>query len=349
MLGRFRVRTIRAISKPSTAKCDLDTYTLFLLAESKYPGCTRLAEIMEDFSHDSVNRFLLRERYEPKDLFDEVKSHINLRGGTLSGDDTVIDKPYSDPKLTELIGYFWSGKHHRVVKGIQLITLYYTESSGKSVPVNYRIYNKQEGKTKNDYLREMITEVLDWGLQSQMVTTDAWYASRENLKFLKDKGLGVLMGIAKNRSCSINGRDYTQVKNFEIPDEGLMVYIKNFGKVKVFRKTFKNEEQRYYIIYVTDKDALISISRAEFKTLHSIHWGIECYHRAIKQVCSIERFMVRTNEAIKTHFFSAIRAFTQLELMRAEELIENWYELQRNLSLQVARDFILEHLKQKMV
>ena len=34
--------------------------------------------------------------------------------------------------------------------------------------------------------------------------------------------------------------------------------------------------------------------------------------------------------------------------MRAEELIENWYEIQRNLSLQVARDFILEHLKQKL-
>ena len=50
------------ISKPSTAKCDLNTYTLFLLAESKYPGCTRLAEIMENLSHDSVNRFLLRER-----------------------------------------------------------------------------------------------------------------------------------------------------------------------------------------------------------------------------------------------------------------------------------------------
>ena len=66
------------------------------------------------------------------------------------------------------------------------------------------------------------------------------------------------------------------------------------------------------------------------------------------QVCGIERFMVRSNEAIRTHFFSAIRVFTQLELMRASELIENWYELQRNLSLQVARDFILEHLKQKL-
>ncbi len=57
---------------------------------------------------------------------------------------------------------------------------------------------------------------------------------------------------------------------------------------------------------------------------------------------------MRTSEAIKTHFFSAIRAFTQLELMRTEELVENWYEVQRNLSLQVARDFILEHLEQKV-
>jgi hypothetical protein len=34
--------------------------------------------------------------------------------------------------------------------------------------------------------------------------------------------------------------------------------------------------------------------------------------------------------------------------MRAEQLIENWYEVQRNLSLQVARDFILEHLKKQV-
>ena len=167
---------IRTTTKPSTAKCNLNTYILFLLAESKYPGCTRLAEILEDLSHDSVNRFLLREQYEPKDLFDEIKVNIDLIGGTLSGDDTVIDKPYSAPSLTGLSGYFWSGKHHRVVKGIQLITLYYTDPEGKSVPINYRIYDKQEGKTKNDYFREMITEVLGWGLKPKMVTGDSWYA-----------------------------------------------------------------------------------------------------------------------------------------------------------------------------
>lgn len=47
---------------------------------------------MADLSHDSVNIFLLREQYEPKDFFDEVKLNINLVDGTLSGDDTIIDK-----------------------------------------------------------------------------------------------------------------------------------------------------------------------------------------------------------------------------------------------------------------
>ena len=40
-------------------------------------------------------------------------------------------------------------------------------------------------------------------------------------------------------------------------------------------------------MYVPDKDALFLISFVEFKELHSIDWGIECYHRAIKQVCGI--------------------------------------------------------------
>jgi hypothetical protein len=30
-------------------------------------------------------------------------------------DDTVLDKPYSQQGKTELVGYFWSGKHGRAV------------------------------------------------------------------------------------------------------------------------------------------------------------------------------------------------------------------------------------------
>jgi hypothetical protein len=124
-IGRLlaRYQTIRKITKPSTAQCNLDLYTLFLLSEPKFGGCSRLAETLGDVSDDSVNRFLLRDRYEPKDLFNIIEKVINVVGGILSVDDTLIDKIYSDPKNAELIGYFWSGKAHKTIIGLNLMVL----------------------------------------------------------------------------------------------------------------------------------------------------------------------------------------------------------------------------------
>ncbi len=70
-------------------------------------------------SHDSVNRFLHREAYTERDLYNEAKLTLNLKGGTLSVDDSVLDKPYT--QYMAFVGHFWSGKHHRTVKGINLI------------------------------------------------------------------------------------------------------------------------------------------------------------------------------------------------------------------------------------
>ena len=91
--------------------------------------------------HDSANRFLLRENYAAYDLWQIVCHQIVLIGGTLSVDDSVKDKPYSDPSITELIDYFWLGKHKRSVKGINFITLYYTDINQVRVPVNFRVIN----------------------------------------------------------------------------------------------------------------------------------------------------------------------------------------------------------------
>ncbi len=97
-----------------------------------------------EISHDSVNRFLLREDYTHRDLFEEVRSGLNMKGGTVSVDDRVLDKPYS--QLMAFVGYFWSGNHHSVVKGINLIALYYTDPHGHHQPINSRIYDKTENQ-----------------------------------------------------------------------------------------------------------------------------------------------------------------------------------------------------------
>jgi hypothetical protein len=122
---------MRVLSKPSTAACTLEHYTAFLLAESQSAGCVRLAEVSGGgFAHDAANRFLNREEFSPKDLFEEVRAQIVLAGGTLSVDDTVLDKPYAQEGKTDLVGYFWSGLHGRAVKGVCLVSLFYTDVKG---------------------------------------------------------------------------------------------------------------------------------------------------------------------------------------------------------------------------
>lgn len=314
------------------------------MAEPKHGGCCRLAEILPLVSHDSVNRFLTRERYEPRDLFEIAKPSLKMEGGILSIDDTVIEKLYSNPKYAELIGYFWSGKYHKAIKGVNLITLYYTDKEGNSQPVNYRIYDKSEEKTKNDYFREMVTEVISWGIKPRIVTGDSWYSGVENLKFLRNQKLGFLFGVEKNRTVSNQPGKYSQVSILEIPAEGLMTHLKEFGFVKLYRKDFKQEDSRHYILYLPDEQELKAIERSEFIEIHDTHWGIECFHRAIKQVCGICRFMVRDTQAIKTHIFCSLHAFVRLEQMRIAKTISNWYELQRNLFTSVIRDYIIDNL-----
>ena len=303
-----------------------------------------MAEILKPLSHDSITRFLNRERYDPKDLFDCIVEHsgIELTGGVLSGDDTVIEKPYSDPQKTELLGYYWSSKHAKPVLGIPLITLYYTSPHGVRVPITYRLYDKREGKTKNQYLREMIHEVQQWGVRPKAFTSDAWYASKTNLNGVKDVQLGFLVGVAKNRLVRLGGEAYQRIDTLMIPEHGLPVYLKGVGPVKVFCQRFKNESCRYYLLYAPDPEALAAAGKAEFEHLHTIHWGIECFHRASKQVCGLQRFRVRLTESIHTHVFCALRAFVELELQVWNQQLENWYALQRNLYQEVARQFILQ-------
>ena len=132
-------------------------------------------------------------------------------GGVISVDDMVLDKPYSDASKSELISYYYSGKHHDTVKGINIITLYYTDPHGIRVPINYRIMDPKNKKTKNELFREMLKEVLDWEFNPNYVTGDSWYSSKENMKFITKYGIRFLFGIEGNMIVSIEKGAWVQV------------------------------------------------------------------------------------------------------------------------------------------
>jgi hypothetical protein len=331
---------MRVKTKRSTAKCNEDLYTSYLLSDPSYTSCTRFSNIMNGISHDSVNRFLERERFDPKDLFDEEKIKINLHGGVLSVDDSVLDKPYSNQRKMDLLGYYWSGKHKRAVKGLNIVTLFYTDIKGISVPVNYRICDKLSGKTKNDHFKEMLLEVLEWGLQPAWITGDSWYSSLDNLKFIRKLRMNFMFGIENNRVISIERGQYIQIQKLEDwHDDEQTVYLKEYGMVKVFRQIYK-KSYRYYIMSVADLSDLDKVGKVDFERVHAAHWSIERYHRALKQVCNIEKFQVRKEHQIRTHIFCALKGFVRLEFMRFEQTITHWYEIKRDLFLAVIRNFV---------
>jgi hypothetical protein len=151
-------------------------YNAYLLSEPRKVSCVKASEVLE-VSHDAINRFLLGSQFTGRDLFEAVRQGQCLEGDTLSVDDSVLDKPFTDPATTELVGFFWSSRHRCTVKGISLIVLFYTDPSGLGFPVNFRVYRHSEGKSKHDYFQEMVRECCQWGLRRAWVSADSWYAS----------------------------------------------------------------------------------------------------------------------------------------------------------------------------
>jgi len=314
-------------------------YIAYLLSEAGKSSCVRSSKVLQ-ISHDEVNRFLAGSDFRGKDLFDRAKGALLLSGGVLSVDDTVIDKPYSNPAAAELVGFFWSGLHHKSVKGINLIVLTYTDTAGISLPVNWRVYRYSDHKTKNDYFQDMINEVWSQGLRPAWVTADSWYSSVENLKFLRNKEVGFMVGLEKNRLISTVPHHYEPVGAAAIPSEGLYTHLKGFDFVKVFQTVDTEDHERYYALYGNQQHPTSSADRALFKVLKQQHWHIEQAFRAIKQLVHAGHFFVRRTPAINTHLYCVLRALQRLILWAKDEVIQSIYQLHDQLFLQAQRLFI---------
>ena len=133
-------------------------YINFLMATQKAYSCSEAARVQpeqpEPPAHDAINRLLHRLEPSPDELWNEARELVNLKRGMLIVDDSVLDKVYA--KKIALVSWQWSGKHGRVVRGINLTTLLWTDGD-KHIPCDYRLYEKViDGATKNDHFRAML-------------------------------------------------------------------------------------------------------------------------------------------------------------------------------------------------
>jgi putative transposase len=171
------------MNKPKVTEYD---YIDFLIGTQQAYSCTEAARVQPDKEEkpapDAITRLGHRRLPTSERLWEEAKEQVELSKGALIGDDSTLDKFYS--RKIELVRRHWSGKHKRVVMGINLVTLLWTDSE-RYIPIDYRIYNKaQDGLIKNDHFRQMLQIAYERGFRPECVCFDSWYASLKNLKLV---------------------------------------------------------------------------------------------------------------------------------------------------------------------
>jgi putative transposase len=293
----------------NTAKVQPEDYVQFLLGSPLQFTCTEAARVQPDQpdppAHDSFNRLLTRLEPDPEALWLEAQPQIRLDDGLLVLDDSTLDKPYA--RKMGLVSWHWSGNHHAVVKGINLLTLLWTDGD-RHIPTDYRIYDKaHDGNSKNDLFVQQLRTAQQRGLRPKCVCFDSWYSSLANLKEIRSLGWTWLCRLKSNRQVRVDFGEAQAICTVDVPGPGRVVHLPGYGSIRVFRVVATNGDTDHWATNDLGMSALTRLQYGEFS------WRIEEYHRGIKQFCGVERCQARRAKAQRNHIGLSIRGFLRME------------------------------------
>jgi putative transposase len=290
------------------ARCTDESYIDFLIASQGRVSCAEAGRVQPEGpfapAHDAFNRLLTRQEPNPGALWEEAEPFVEKAQGVLVFDDSTCDKPYA--KKIELVTRHWSGKHHKTVRGINLITLLWTDGDRK-IPCDYRLYSKADGKTKNDHFWEMMLMAKARDFAPRCVLFDGWYASLENLKQVRDFGWIFLTRLKGNRQVTPGDKRKRDLDAVAVSPEGTVLHLQGYGMVKVFRIDAPDGDTEYWATNDLGMGAGMRRHYAE------LGFAIENYHRGLKQDCGVEGCQARSERAQRNHIGMAVRAFLRLE------------------------------------
>lgn len=309
-----------------------DLYCQFLLASQRNFTATQAADLTA-VSHDAITRWLTSVKLTPNILWEHVENLVDKEGGVLVVDDSVIAKQYSRSHELPLLSYQYSGAYHKVIQGIGLVNLVVVGKDSTCIPVDYRIFSKKiDGRTKHMHVQEMITLALHRGVTPSVVTFDSWYGSIKTLKFLERNKL-IWVTVLKNNRIVDHNEHFVDKK---IPGEGLVVHLKAYGMIKVF-KTFSQAKGEVEYL-ATNK---LNMTLSDIKTVAAQRWKIEEYHRGLKQTTGIEKCQTRNQRSQRNHIFCSILSFVALETQRIHKNI-TWYQAKQAIIQHAMRQYLLK-------
>jgi hypothetical protein len=298
-------------------------------------------------SHDRVTRLLSGEEMDGKTLWLEVKKLVRRYENDeacIVFDDTIIEKPYMDEN--DIVCWYWDHKEGRCIKGINLLTAFYiTISEGKEVriPIGYEIIKKTEvyedpkdgkekrrsEKTKNEMMQEMISTIIQNRVKFRYILADSWFSSKENMKFINKRKKTFIFEIKENRLAALKEEEKKQgrfenINQIGMPEkEPTVVLLKELSiPVNLYKEVFRNKDGTSGRRYLATND--LNMTKDQFETLYKRRWGVEEYHKSLKQNASVGSSPAHTERTQSNHIFTAIYAYIKLEKIKIERSINHF-------------------------
>jgi hypothetical protein len=259
----------------------LDLYSDYLISAFGQTTATGLSAMLNgEISHDRVQRFLAGERQTSADLWRVVKPHVRTiesAEGVLIIDDSIAEKPHTDEN--DIICWHYDHSQRRNVKGINFMTCLY-HNAGVSLPVGFELIAKTEQYTdlksgvtkrrsprsKNEYCRAMLQQAVCNQIQFKYVLNDVWFASSENMTFIKTVlKKEFVMPLKSNRKVALSPRakqngQYQRVDTLNLEAmQPVTVYLESVPfALLLMKRVFTNDDGTTGILYLVTSETTVS-------------------------------------------------------------------------------------------
>lgn len=321
-------------------------YAQFLFSSQVNFTLTYLADHNDKFSHDAMNRYLLKTKLTPSLLWEHVKPEvIPSSNGYLIFDDKVLDK--QDSTSIELTRWQYSGNEGKVIRGIGIVTcIYYNPDIDQFWAIDYRIYAPEhDGKTKITHARDMLhAAIKNKKIAFKTVLMDSWYATTKFMLTIDSLGKTFYCPIKSNRLISHADRnyEYIPVKKFKLSTkellEGASIHLNKLPKNKhlqLFCITVNTHRSDYIIT-----NGIAQKSSQAVQKEYGFRCIIEQLHRETKQLTGIEKCQCRSQRIQRNHIACSFLVWARMKSL-ASRTGKTIYKVKENLMT----SYLVEQLK----
>jgi len=264
------------------------------------------------------------------------------KDGVLAIDDTGSLKPYA--KKTEGVSYqYCPSVKQEAYCNVAVVSCY--ANPVKHIPIDLKFYkpeaeficgkNDPEFKSKLDFAKELIAEVLNAGIPFSHIVFDSWYASCDMIDFIDDLDKRFISEVKSDRRLLVDhpvsknkvwiradelvklikkhlwGK--TRMVNYSgklVPVYTLNVKVRDTQvKLKAFcimGKWSPEDDKSCHILITND----LSLDHKKACALYRLRWGIEQAFQELKDSFYFDHYQVRRKEKIMRYWMLCLLVWT---------------------------------------